>query len=784
MQQADQKGSARIFAINATDRPKEQEKKFLQEMQKAKNQQLTDHKHNTHEARGGQTQTQRKYQTHKTQHSEQIPVTIGRQSPVKKVTAAVAKTQRAHVARRSGRPPPSARTLFAHIIFRGACSKPRIAFRLHFPDSASFPQAVSLLLCLAQFFSGIFDCSCGASSKNEAPQALVLWRWHLTEKGAVSEVTSPCKLRTALSPFCKMPVRFLQNACPLFWWEHRMFTRQFAKLPTALVNVTRARCLATIPGSQRLVTPQEIGLDKFGGITTGKLYRNLTYDELFWHETVKDKLPVTNTGCVYVETGKFTGRSPADKWICNNPGSESSKNLDWNDKAPTKPITPEVWDHLEAFTIKQLNQNKTLYCFDGYCGASPKSRMSIRFITELAWQSHFVRNMFIRPTDEQLKTFKPDFIVMNGSLTTNPKWKEQGLNSENWTAFNFEKHMQVIGGLQYGGEMKKGIFALMNYYLPLKGDLSMHCSANKGKKGDTALFFGLSGTGKTTLSADPKRFLIGDDEHGWDEDGIFNFEGGCYAKTINLSREKEPEIYDAIRRDALLENVVVHNGVVDFKDGSKTENTRVSYPLHHIPNYEPTGRGAHPSNIIFLTADAFGVLPPIAKLSPGQAMYHFLSGYTAKVAGTERGIKEPTPNFSACFGQAFLTLYPTSYAKILGEKMKKHKTNAYLVNTGWTGGSYPKGARFDIPITRACIDAILSGELNNAEMMEDKILNLSIPKHVTGIPDDVLQPRKAWPSGEEYDKARLVLAGKFVKNFEKYTKRGKEFDFSEFGPRI
>ena len=420
---------------------------------------------------------------------------------------------------------------------------------------------------------------------------------------------------------------------------------------------------------------------------------------------------------------------------------------------------------------KQLT-GKKLYVTDAFCGANPNTRIKIRVITEIAWAQHFVKNMFIRPTEEELKDFVPDFVMLHACKTSNPNWKEQGLNSEVYAAFNIKEKMAVVGGTWYGGEIKKGFFSIMNYYLPLKNIASMHCSANMGKTGDTAIFFGLSGTGKTTLSADPKRLLIGDDEHGWDNEGIFNFEGGCYAKCINLSKENEPDIFNAIKKDALLENVVYDKNTakVNWADGSKTENTRASYPLFHIENIvKPISKGGYPKNIIFLTADAFGVLPPVSKLNYDQTMYHFLSGYTAKVAGTERGIKEPSPTFSSCFGAAFLLLHPTVYAQQLATKMKEHGSSAYLVNTGWIGGPYGIGKRIDIPSTRAIIDAILDGSLINEEYEELPVFGLMIPKKVNNVKSEILNPRNLWANPSDWDTAALNLAKKFIANFENFT---------------
>jgi phosphoenolpyruvate carboxykinase (ATP) len=402
---------------------------------------------------------------------------------------------------------------------------------------------------------------------------------------------------------------------------------------------------------------------------------------------------------------------------------------------------------------------------------------------EVAWQAHFVKNMFLRPTEEELAAYgEPDFVVMNGSKTTNPNWKEHGLNSENFTVFNLTEKMQVIGGTWYGGEMKKGIFAMMNYYLPLKGMASMHCSANVGRDGDTAIFFGLSGTGKTTLSTDPKRQLIGDDEHGWDDDGVFNFEGGCYAKTIDLDANAEPDIYGAIKRDALLENVTVdENGKIDFTDGSTTQNTRVSYPIYHIENIvKPVSKAGHATKVIFLTADAFGVMPPVSKLTPEQTQYHFLSGFTAKLAGTERGVTAPQPTFSACFGAAFLTLHPTKYGQELVKKMEANGAQAYLVNTGWNG----TGKRISIQDTRGIIDAILDGSIDNAPTKNIPIFNLESPTELPGVDSAILDPRDTYADGTEWDKKANELAGLFIKNFEKYTDNEKGKALVAAGPKI
>lgn len=521
-----------------------------------------------------------------------------------------------------------------------------------------------------------------------------------------------------------------------------------------------------------------IDLAQYGIKDVETIYHNLSYDELFEHETRDtlegfEKASITDTGAVTVDTGIFTGRSPKDKYIVDE--DESRENIWWASPSrkgsDNKPIPESVWKDLYDNTTRQLSHKK-LYVQDGFAGTNPDSRMAIRVITEVAWQAHFVKNMFIRPTEEELKTFKPDYVMLNACKTVNPKWKEHGLNSEVYVAFNIKERLAVVGGSWYGGEIKKGFFSLMNYFLPLKGIAAMHCSANMGPAGDTAIFFGLSGTGKTTLSADPKRFLIGDDEHGWDKEGVFNFEGGCYAKMINLSQEKEPDIWNAIKRDALLENVVFdpNNGKLDYNDGSKTENTRASYPIYHIRNIvKPLSKGGHPKKVIFLTADAFGVLPPVARLTDDQTMYHFLSGYTAKLAGTERGIIEPLPTFSSCFGAAFLLLHPTVYATQLINKIREHGASAYLVNTGWIGGPYGVGHRIDIPVTRKIIDSILDGTMENLEYTTTDIFQLHIPVALPGVDAQLLDQRNLWESKEDFDKAARSLAEKFIKNFESFT---------------
>ena len=519
-------------------------------------------------------------------------------------------------------------------------------------------------------------------------------------------------------------------------------------------------------------------LEKIGIKNVKDIFNNLTYDELFQHESQPhlegyEKPKMTNSGAYTVDTGIFTGRSPKDKYIVRD--DETQKHIWWANpggkkSSDNKPISKEIWNHLFNLCQTQLSDKK-LYIVDAFCGANPDTRLKIRVITEVAWQAHFCKNMFIRPTEEELVDFEPEFVVMNACKCVNPNWKEQGLNSEVFIAFNPSDRLAVIGGTWYGGEMKKGLFTMMNYYLPLKGIASMHCSANMGKDGQTAIFFGLSGTGKTTLSTDPNRALIGDDEHGWDHNGIFNYEGGCYAKCIDLSEEKEPEIYHAIRRDALLENVVIDDkGVIDFKSQAKTENTRVSYPLYHIENIvKPVSVGGHPSKIIFLTADAFGILPPVSKLTNEQAMYYFLSGYTAKLAGTERGVKEPQPTFSSCFGAAFLMLHPTRYAELLSKKMKEHGSTAYLVNTGWSGGSFGVGSRISIAATRKIINAILDGSLDTAEYEVLKPFNLNIPKQLDGVDSKILNPINCWENREEYIQKAETLAKSFIANFENFT---------------
>ena len=517
----------------------------------------------------------------------------------------------------------------------------------------------------------------------------------------------------------------------------------------------------------------ELDLSQYGIVDVEEIVYNPSFDQLFEEETNPDlegfeKGVVTDTGAVAVRTGIFTGRSPKDKYIVLDDVSRDS--LWWtSEQAPNdnKPISPSVWQDLKKVVADQLS-GKRLFVVDAFCGANEKVRMKVRFICEVAWQAHFVTNMFIRPTAEELANYgEPDFVVMNGSKTSNPNWQQHGMNSEVFTVFNMTEKMQVIGGTWYGGEMKKGMFAMMNYYLPLGHMAAMHCSANVGKDGDTAIFFGLSGTGKTTLSTDSKRQLVGDDEHGWDDQGIFNFEGGCYAKTIDLDPDSEPDIYKAIRRDALLENVTVDkNGKIDFSDHSITENTRVSYPIDHIDNIvKPVSRAGNASKVIFLTADAFGVLPPVSKLTHDQTKYHFLSGFTAKLAGTERGITEPVPTFSACFGKAFLTLHPVKYAQELVAKMDAVGAQAYLVNTGWNG----TGKRISIKDTRAIIDAILDGSIEQAPAKNIPVFDLEVPTELPGTDASILDPRDTYDDPAVWAEKAEDLAVRFIKNFDQYT---------------
>ena len=519
------------------------------------------------------------------------------------------------------------------------------------------------------------------------------------------------------------------------------------------------------------------GLDKLGLENIGEVYYNLSFDELQAHEVNKNECKISSTGTAMCDTGIFTGRSPKDKYFVDQ--APSNEHIFWGNV--NKKIEKDKFDKLFDLTKEQLS-GKDIYVMDVYTGASKASRRSIRFISEVAWQAHFVKNMFIRPTQEELETFEPDFVVYNGCKTTNKEYKEMGLHSDVYVCFNIEENISIIGGTWYGGEMKKGIFSMMNYWLPLEGKLSMHCSANVGDDDDVCLFFGLSGTGKTTLSTDPKRALIGDDEHGWDEHGVFNFEGGCYAKVVDLKEENEPEIFGAIIKDALLENVVSdEEGNVDYSDTSKTENTRVSYPIEHIENHKANLQAGHPKNIIFLSYDAFGVIPPVSKLTKEQAMYYFLSGYTAKVAGTERGITEPVTTFSACFGEAFLPLHPTTYADLLGKKIDEHNVNVYLVNTGLNG----RGERMSIKDTRACINGILNGSINDAEFETLPIFNLQVPKTLEGIKDNaILNPRNTWDDEDKFNDTLRDLATKFIANFDRYKDSGSSVDHAKAGPQL
>ena len=507
------------------------------------------------------------------------------------------------------------------------------------------------------------------------------------------------------------------------------------------------------------------------------IFYNLSFDELFSHEMDPqlhgyERGQVSSLGAVAVDTGKFTGRSPKDKYIVLDELTQGT--VWWADGkasgSDNKPISSQVWVHLKDLSVGQLT-GKKLYVMDGFCGANKDTRLSVRLVTEVAWMAHFFKNMFILPTTEELKDFKPGWTILNACKTTCTDFATWGLRSEVFVAFNITERMTVIGGTWYGGEIKKGIFSIMNYFLPLKGIGSFHCSANMGKDKDTALFFGLSGTGKTTLSTDPKRALIGDDEHGWDNDGVFNFEGGCYAKCIGLTPEREVEVYAAIRRDALLENVDIDDqGRIDFASKKKTENTRVSYPIAHIENIvKPISKGGHPSKIIFLACDAYGVLPPVAKLTKEQAMYHYLSGYTAKVAGTELGVKEPQATFSACFGKAFLMVHPTMYAEILAKKMQEHQTTAYLINTGWIAGPYGVGHRISLKDNRLAVDAILDGSIDHSGFEILPVFNLQIPKHVNGVDDKTLNPRHLWADPNAYDAALRKLGGMFIENFKLFT---------------
>ena len=531
----------------------------------------------------------------------------------------------------------------------------------------------------------------------------------------------------------------------------------------------------------------KIDLSVYGINGSTVIAHNPSYEELFKEETKAgltgyDKGQETELGAVNVMTGVFTGRSPKDKYIVDN--DESHNNVWWTSdeyKNDNHPMTEEVWAKVKEIAIKELS-GKELYVVDAFCGANEATRLAVRFIVEVAWQAHFIKNMFIQPSAEELEKFQPNFVIFNASKAKVENYKELGLNSDTCVAFNTKSRQQVIINTWYGGEMKKGMFSMQNYYLPLQGIASMHCSANCDMNGEnTAIFFGLSGTGKTTLSTDPKRKLIGDDEHGWDDEGVFNLEGGCYAKVINLSKENEPDIYGAIKRNALLENVTVDaNGKIDFNDKSVTENTRVSYPINHIKNIQPGSSAPAAKNVIFLSADAFGVLPPVSILTPEQTQYYFLSGFTAKLAGTERGITEPTPTFSACFGQAFLELHPTKYAAELVKKMQKSGAKAYLVNTGWNG----TGKRISIPDTRGIIDAILDGSILKAETKKIPLFDFEVPTALPNVNPAILDPRDTYANASEWEVKAKDLAARFIKNFAKYTTNEAGKALVAAGPKL
>lgn len=533
---------------------------------------------------------------------------------------------------------------------------------------------------------------------------------------------------------------------------------------------------------------KKLNLEKYGITGTTEIIHNPSYELLFLEETKEnlegfEKGQVSELGAVNVMTGIYTGRSPKDKFIVKD---ETTKDTIWwtSEDHPNdnKPVSKEVWDSVKKIALDELSNGK-LFVVDAFCGANKDTRMSIRFIVEIAWQAHFVTNMFIKPTDEELENFEPDFIVYNASKASIPNYKELGLNSETAVMFNLTSKEQIIVNTWYGGEMKKGMFAVMNYYLPLQGIASMHCSANTDLNGEnTAIFFGLSGTGKTTLSTDPNRLLIGDDEHGWDDEGIFNFEGGCYAKVINLDKDSEPEIYGAIRRDALLENVTLDSkGKIDFNDQSVTENTRVSYPINHIENIvRPISAGPEANNVIFLSADAFGVLPPVSILTPEQTKYYFLSGFTAKLAGTERGITKPTPTFSPCFGLAFLLLEPIKYAEELVKRMEKSGAKAYLVNTGWNGN----GSRISIKDTRGIIDAILDGSIEDASKKVIPYFNLEIPMTLPNVDSKILDPRDTYPNADLWEEKAKNLAKLFKENFSKYEDNPDVKKLATAGPSL
>ncbi len=531
-----------------------------------------------------------------------------------------------------------------------------------------------------------------------------------------------------------------------------------------------------------------IDLSQYGIVDVKEVIYNPSYEFLFEEENRPElegyeKGKLTELGAVNVMTGIYTGRSPKDKYLVVDDNSKDT--VWWNSPSypnDNHPMSKETWNEVHKLAIEELS-HKRLFVIDAYCGANKDTRMAVRFIVEVAWQAHFIKNMFIRPSEDELKNFKPDFVVYNASKAKVTNYKELGLNSETCVAFNITSKEQVILNTWYGGEMKKGMFSMMNYFLPLKGMASMHCSANTDMNGEnTAIFFGLSGTGKTTLSTDPKRLLIGDDEHGWDDNGVFNFEGGCYAKVINLDKDSEPDIYNAIKKDALLENVTVsEDGKIDFADKSVTENTRVSYPIYHIKNIvKPISHGPAAKNVIFLSADAFGVLPPVSILTPEQTQYYFLSGFTAKLAGTERGITTPTPTFSACFGQAFLELHPTKYAEELVKKMQKSGAKAYLVNTGWNGS----GKRISIKDTRGIIDAILDGSINKADTKKIPYFDFEVPTSLPGVNPAILDPRDTYANKGEWEEKAKDLASRFIKNFVKYEDNEKGKALVKAGPHL
>jgi len=535
-------------------------------------------------------------------------------------------------------------------------------------------------------------------------------------------------------------------------------------------------------------TTKTISLEKYGIKNPTEIIYNPSFETLYNEELDSnlegyEKGQISELGAINVMTGEFTGRSPKDKYIVEDAITKNS--IWWNsEKAPNdnKPISQTTWNALKETSVNQLS-GKRLFVVDAFCGANENTRLKVRFIMEVAWQAHFVKNMFIRPSDEELENFgEPDFIVINASKTNFKDFEAHHMNSDVYVAFNLTEKMQLIGGTWYGGEMKKGMFSMMNYYLPLQGIASMHCSANKGKDGDVAVFFGLSGTGKTTLSTDPKRELIGDDEHGWDNEGVFNFEGGCYAKTIDLSAANEPDIYAAIKKDALLENVTLDaNGKIDFKDGSITQNTRVSYPIDHIQNIvKPVSKAGPATKVIFLTADAFGVMPPVSKLTPEQTKYYFLSGFTAKLAGTERGVTEPQPTFSACFGKAFLSLHPTKYGEELVKKMEANNATAYMVNTGWNG----TGKRISIKDTRAIIDAILDGSIEKAETKTIPVFNFVVPTALHDVDNAILDPRATYSNINEWEEKAKNLAQLFINNFTQYTDNEEGKKLVEAGPKL